>query len=284
MQIQYGAGSSIGRKHRVNGINCQDAFCVLQSPNRFIAVVTDGLSLIVGDGEEFPTKCEFGANLGAHLIAKTVGELSLRIDMKRESSVLTSRYFWQRIEDDTLAHLRTVALLFGGNLQEVIEKYFLFTSLGVLITPTTSVFYGIGDGNFYVNGTRIQLGPFPDNQPPYLAHRLLSSSRHDFRDLQFKIYSVIPTQELKNFLIGSDGINDLIVSENALMPGRTETVGSISQFWQNDRYFTNPAAVDLRLSMLSDDRQKVDWDNRELNKFPGLLPDDTTIITGKVFE
>lgn len=282
MRVQYGAGSVIGRKHKIDGLNRQDAFQIVQSPSRFVAVVTDGLSLIIGDGEEIPTNSEFGATIGAHLIAKSVGELSLRVDSKREAEVLVGRPFWQRIEDDVLAHLRTEALLFGGSFQEVIEKYFMFTSLGALITPNISVFYAIGDGNFFINGERFQLGPFPDNQPPYLAHRLSSGTRHDITNLQFKVIKSLPTQDLKTFLIGSDGINDLIAAEKMPMPGRTELVGPISQFWQNDRYFTNPAAVDLRLSMMNDERQKVEWDKRELNKFPGLLPDDTTLITGRI--
>lgn len=281
MQIQYGAGSVIGRKHRELGLNRQDAFQVIRSPNRFVGVITDGLSLIVGPDGEIPTNCEYGATLGAHLIAKNIGELSLRVDSRHEREVFTGRPFWQRIEEDTLAYLRTDALHFGGNFQSVIEKYFLFTSLGVLITPNVSVFYGIGDGNFYVNGERIQLGPFPDNQPPYLGHRLLSGSRHISEQLQFKVYSVISTPDLKNFLVGSDGVNDLIDNAEKPLSGRKELVGSISQFWEKDTYFKDEAAVDLRLNMIAEDRQTVNWEDQELNKYPGLLPDDTTLITGR---
>lgn len=276
MQFQYGLGSVIGRDHRSELKNRQDADSVIQTNNRFIGIIADGC------GDPTASSSEYGATFGASVLAKTIFDLSARVNPQKEMDIFGGHNFWDRVEQDVLAHLRTNALLFEGSFQATIVKYFLFTSLGVLITPNVSVFFGIGDGNIFVNGDRIQIGPFKENAPPYLAYRLLvDPPKYEPGALQFKVFRILPTKELKNFLVGCDGTNYIIENEESLLPGRTDKVGPISQFWVEDKYFTNPVAIELRLRVISEDKQQIDWENRRLRRFAGHLKDDTTILVGR---
>lgn len=280
MQIQYGVGSVTGSRHRIDGINRQDFYKLIRTPDRFVFVMTDGMSLIDTGQEFLPTNSEYGAIFGANIISKATYDLSLQV-RSREFDVYKSRPFWDRLEEDVLAHMRTNALLFGGNFQETILKFFMFTTLGVIIAPNISVFFAIGDGNFFVNDERIHLGPFKDNRPPFLAHRFVPPEINS-APVHFNVCKIIPTKDLKTFFVGTDGTDYIIDNEKMPLPGRKDLVGNINQFWKDDRFFANPAAVELRLRMIGDERQQIDWEKEKLVKFPGLLMDDTTLLTGRV--
>jgi hypothetical protein len=273
MNIQVVRGNIIGREHRLDGKNCQDADAIIQTQDRFVSVVADGCG---GTAQS-----EYGAIFGANVIAKTIYDLSLKVHPDRETDVFKGRNFWSRVEQDALAQMRTNVLLLGGEFQGTVMRYFLFTSLGILITPNTSTFFSIGDGNFYINGERIQLGPYPDNAPPYLAYRLLTEGANFLPDFQFKIDRVMKTSELNTFLIGSDGVNYIADNENSTLPGRSDMVGPMQQFWQ-DQILGNPVGVELRLRLMGEDRLRIDWENQKLMKFPGILGDDVTIVAGRM--
>ena len=92
---------------------------------------------------------------------------------------------------------------------------------------------------------------------------------------------VIPTSSLDSFLIGTDGAIDLLGLEEVCLPGKTECVGSISQFWENDRYFKNRDNLRRRLSLINRDIKRFDKCERRLIQTKGLLRDDTTVIVGR---
>ena len=62
---------------------------------------------------------------------------------------------------------------------------------------------------------------------------------------------------------------------------KDELVGPLSQFWSEDRYFKNRDMLRRRLTIANRDVTRADWDERALIIEHGLLPDDTTIITGR---
>ena len=141
------------------------------------------------------------------------------------------------------------------------SDYLLFTIVGVLITPSETVTFSMGDGAIAVNGKLNQIPAYPDNAPPYLAYGLYCPDA-----VSFEIRDRLPTSEVESILIATDGIDDLIA---------VETIG---QFWQEDRYFKNPDALRRKLAMLNREETKPDWQRRELVKRSGALSDDTTIV------
>lgn len=148
--------------------------------------------------------------------------------------------------------------------------------LGIVISPSTMVLFSIGDGVYFLNGKFSRIGPFPNNAPPYLGYSLLKYVPDEWINLQ--VHATMPTKEISSLLIGSDGLENLILAAENNIPGKNEKVGPINQFWEDDRYFKNPDMIRRRLTLVNRTITKTDWDNRKILKEHGLLPDDTTLI------
>lgn len=182
-----------------------------------------------------------------------------------------------------LERMKMIIDQMGPNPNETIIRNFLFTVVGAFITPIRSIFFTLGDGIIIVNGEEFRIGPFPENQPPYLAYSFLNSSLIGKpNQLMFKIHRALPTRELENFLLGCDGVGCLIDAVEKDVPGREgEKVGPVGQFWEDSRYFTNSFNIQRRLTVISRDNSVIDWEGKRVKKSNGLLPDDTTFIVGR---
>ncbi|MGK7872822.1 MAG: protein phosphatase 2C domain-containing protein [Xenococcaceae cyanobacterium] len=263
--FEMAAGSITGRNHWLVGKNNQDAYCSFSSESATIAVVCDGC----GSGEH----SEVGAKLGARLIVEAIAQI---LNQKIELWDTNPTDFWKQVMEDVLVQLEGVAKTIARRhpLSHIINDYFLFTVVGVLVTASETAVFSIGDGVIAVNGKVTQIGPFPNNAPPYLAYSLCGYP--EWGHLQ--VHHQLPTQEVESILIGTDGVNDLIEAEARQLPGKQEEVGAIAQFWQEDRYFKNPDMIRRRLSLINREVTKPDWQAQHLVKEVGLLPDDTTLV------
>jgi hypothetical protein len=119
----------------------------------------------------------------------------------------------------------------------------------------TALFW-LGDGVVAFYDHWQVLPSFPGNAPPYLAYGILGVEVDPFQTW------ILPTEEWRSLLIGTDGLKDFIAA------AEVEPVGDLSQFWTEDRYFRNPDQVR---------RQLARW-NRESKTRSRLLPDDTTLV------
>lgn len=257
-RFELAGGSVIGRDHRTVGRNSQDAYAIVHDDQYTVAVVADGC----GSG----TYSEVGAHLGVKLVAE-----NLRAQLRTRQTIN-----WDAATRQVLARLELLVSSMGGNYREIVEEYLLFTLVGVVLQPTNATFFGLGDGTMIINGTPLPLGPYPNNAPPYLGYGLLEG-RVDVDPGLIRIspYTVTSIHELHSFLIGTDGVDDLIAHQGSRMPGTDRVVGAIDQFWEQDRYFANnPILVSRQLGLIGRDWPRA---NPEI----GLLSDDTTIIVGK---
>jgi len=276
--FEFSGGSVVGRSHRVAGRNNQDAYCWRSEADCSVAVVCDGC----GSGGS----SEVGARLGASLIAHTVLREACRLDWSAAATPAPEAVpalFWERVRRAVLARLLLLAEAMGESLSAVVSEYFLFTVVGALITPPAAYFFSLGDGVLIVNGEETPLGPFPDNAPPYLGYGLIETSLASTNPdaLRFEVKRVLPTNCLQSFLIGTDGVHDLSRAAPRRMPGKTEIIGPLSQFWEDDAYFANPDRGRRRLAGANRDVTGLDRATGELRKEAGLLPDDTTFIVGR---
>ncbi|MEE3719346.1 protein phosphatase 2C domain-containing protein [Tumidithrix elongata RA019] len=273
--FELAVGSVIGRNHLQVGKNNQDAYHTLRSEFGTIAVVCDGC----GSGKH----SEVGAKIGAKLTVQAIAAQLNRQATKGEDEIGES--FWLTVQADLLLQLRNMLEAIGGLSGDIrkdsqaesaffsiINDYFLFTIVGVLITPKESITFAIGDGAIALNG-EISEFSFPNNAPPYLAYGLY---RPDL--VPFQLHHHLATENLNSVLIGTDGVSDLIQAESKLLPNGKEVVGNIAQFWQQDRYFSNPDMLHRRLALMNHEVTKPDWQNQRLVKSAGLLPDDTTLV------
>lgn len=277
--FEIASGSTMGRDHRMRlAKNNQDGFCVIRSADVIVAVVTDGCSSGNFSG--------FGAVLGAQVVANAVSRsVSRAIGLRQGENSLAYPTLWERVRQDVLAQLRTLALTLrpDGSLTDFVVDYLLFTVIGVTITPQISAFFGIGDGLIMINDEKIVLEPNEGNEPAYLGYSLLDPSqiKHVQEQLRFQLLRVIPTEKVQHFFVATDGAESLLEAEERLIPGRTVKVGPISQLWMTDRFFTNPFALPQFLLLVNTDSQRIDWDRQAVTKNAGLLFDDTTIVVGR---
>lgn len=273
--IQLSGGTIIGTDHKKLNKNNQDAFYYKVYKNFTVA--------LVGDGCSGCKHSEVGSQIGVNLIAHSISTQVARL-VGVNGSYLASEGFWKRVREDVLAYIRTLANQMSDSVSEIVSNYFLFTVVGTIISEHEAVFFSLGDGVLIVNGESYKLGPFEDNTPPYLAYGLIDTSLKttDPGILHFKIAKRLPQEQLDNFLIGTDGVSDLISSADKTIPGKTDLIGSISQFWEEDIYLRNSEKIACQLNLINRDYSKIDWDKKVNTKETGRLPDDTTFIVGKI--
>lgn len=261
--FELAAGSIRGRNHGLTGRNNQDAWCSLISEQSMIAVVCDGCGSA--------PHSEVGAKLGAWLTVAILAQVLIQNQWQSPDAWLST------VQVELLAQFQTVVKAMGGDWRQTLHDYFLFTIVGAVLTPTEAMVFSLGDGAIWVNDQLTQLGPFPGNAPPYLAYSLTDLESFSL-PLSFQVQHRLPLEQVQSIAIGSDGTLDLAAAADRCLPGKTETVGGIDQFWQDDRYFTNPDALRRRLALINREVTKPDWQARQLVRQSGLLPDDTTLV------
>lgn len=262
-QIQVAAGSVAGREHTRVGKNNQDAWAWLSLEQATVAVICDGCG---------SAPCsEVGAQAGARIAMTSL------VQQLPPHGELTP-VFWAAVQQQILTRLGDLAQSLGDGEAAVVQRYLLFTLLGVVLTPVETVVFGVGDGVFAINGVVYALGPFAHNAPPYVAYQLLSAGALTQPSAAIQVHHRQPTATVQSLLLGSDGVLDLIGVATQPLPGRSEPVGDLSQFWQPP-YFQNPDRVRRRLALINREVIRADWDQRQVIRQPGLLPDDTTLIT-----
>jgi hypothetical protein len=265
------AGSIVGTDHRKQFVwkNNQDAYAIRESDDLMVAVVADGC----GEGAH----SELGARLGAHLLAHRLTQLFGWSESTADENALSDGL--ERLRISIILSLQQLLMEIDrdSRTQSVVDN-FLFTLLSIIITPTSTYVIGIGDGVYAINREIVRIGPFPRNEPPYLAYGGLVKSNIAPELCRFTIHKVIPTSELQSACIGTDGIADFGRISNLTLPGKNELVGSLSQFWTEDKFFKNSESLRRRLNLINNCVSQPDWDAQELNQEHGRLADDTTMV------
>ena len=265
--FEIAAGSIAGKEHGRTGKNNQDA-CSIQCLDQIvIAVVCDGCGSA--------SHSEVGAQLGARMMVTVLSQM-----LETQANECGEERFWRQVQEMLLQRLDKLVFDLGGDRQQIIQDYLLFTIVGVLLTPTITMVFTFGDGTIVLNGQPLPLPTFANNAPPYLAYGLMQPEllRIEPTQLQFQIQAQLPTQAVQSLLIGSDGVQDLIAAAECPLPGKTEWVGDLAQFWRDDRYFRNPDQIRRRLTLMNREVIKPNWQTQQVHRESGLLPDDTTLV------
>lgn len=270
--FEIAGGIVVGSEHAKAGRNNQDAFYWIVSDLAIVAVVTDGCS----DAPHSEVGAKIGARIVAETISKEVGDHNNNVIALLPDPPYP---FWHNAYIQILRKLSNVLDDIGREQQTILD-YFLFTVVGALITPWATSIFSIGDGFAILNSEYKKIGPFENNAPPYIGYALLGETPTGIKPgwLRFNIHSIADTRSIQSILIGTDGIEDFLNAANKKMPGKEETAGPISQFWEDDRYFKNPDMIRRKLALANRTVTKIDWENRSATKEYGLLSDDTTLI------
>lgn len=254
LPFEIAGGSLTGQAHVAAGRNNQDAFAWEVNEAGLVAVVCDGCGSA--------PHSEVGAQLGARFVTSACAG--------RLASGLDPEDLLERARRDVVERLRgvTAAMTAGGAdnaaaFARTVLDYFLFTVVGAVVTPRWATTFALGDGLVLLNGERRQLGPFEDNEPPYLGYTLLTRSGNE---RSFDVHRPVPVEEARSLLLATDGAIDLEALADRAVLGRQEPVGALSQFWVDDRFFANRDMVRRRLAVASRGPRGA------------LLPDDTTLV------
>ena len=275
-RFQIAGASVLGSRHLKIGKNNQDSYVWIKTPDYIICVVSDGCSS--------GAHSEVGSNIIAPLFAQTLATyISKPHPSLNDENYFRHDWLWYNVRQDVLARIRILAQSMDENLIATICKYFLCTVVGCVITQNSTCIFGCGDGVFSLNGDIQVVGPFPGNKPPYLCYGITGSevTNQNPSLLDIQRHVICPTDQVQSLLIGSDGVDDLIKIADQNLPGRTEKIGNISQFWTDEIYFSNPEWMRNVLTTINTEKRKPVWEERTIMKYQGLLPDDTTLITIK---
>lgn len=266
-EIQFAGGSIPGTEHTMPGqpawVNNHDAYVILPSTHCLTAVICDGC----GSGEH----SEVGAKLGSVLIARAIVDQAERVLSVNPSADLSGDAFCQRISRIVIGQLTTLAHSMGGSLSQVVGDYFLFTVVGAVVTDSSAFVFSLGDGMYAINGKSYILGPFSNNEPPYLMYALTGTSRMG-SGYNLLVNHRVPAENFQSLLIGTDGVSFLVAASNSTIPGHQETIGPLSQFWEDNSYFENPDMIRRKLAIVSRERS----DGKKVKGGP--LKDDTTLV------
>ena len=211
--------------------------------------VGDGAgAIVVCDGCGSGASSEVGARLGAQLV---IGAVAARLRRGERPSAL-----WSGVRAQVVAVLGQLAEAMPGDRAAAIRDHFLFTIVAAAASGNEVCVWAIGDGG-YAFGDRVHvLGPFADNQPPYLAYDLLDMPAIAHLEATFARAGTV--------MVATDGAVDL-----GFGLGLTALIDAAT--------LTHPDGLRRRLAVLARGSERIDWDARRIVRTPAALQDDGAV-------
>jgi hypothetical protein len=230
------AGATVtGARHRRSGRNGQDAVATWLGDDMAAVVVCDGCS---------SGACsEVGARLGAAL---WIAALARRMRAGEWSEAM-----WSAVRDEVAVELASIVEAMPGDRALAIREHFLFTVVSAAASREGIAVWALGDGAYSLAETTRVLGPFADNQPPYLAYDLLGDAHE--AHVAFGAPGLV--------VVATDGAADLAIP-----------LGELARDG-----FAHPDGLRRRLELLARGSERIDWDARVVQRTPAMLQDDCAI-------
>jgi len=254
--ITASAAAVTGARHLRIARNGQDAAAAWTGEGQGAVVVCDGC----GSG----ASSEVGARLGAQLV---IAAVAARLRGGERPSEL-----WGGVRRDVVAALLRLVEAMPGDPAAVIREHFLFTIVAAAVAGGQACVWAIGDGGYaflperdpgwpddspgtsleVARGALRALGPFADNQPPYLAYDLLGmpGAAH------------VETWHARagRIVLATDGAVELGL-DGLLEP----------------RVLAHPDGLRRRLVVHARGGERIDWDARRIVRTPAALQDDGAV-------
>ncbi len=275
-QIKVSSGIVIGADHVRIKKNCQDALLVVEKQDLLVAVVGDGM----GDPID-SLHAEVGSTIGVTAIANYIAGRLESAPKWKWNSMLRGRELWEETQKHTLNLIESTSHAMGGSYSRAIIKHFLFTIVGMVVTPEITLFFGTGDGNYFLNGQMYEMfAKDVDNMPPCLAYNLVgtTSKRLTTEDLRLRVRHAVSTKTVQSAMIATDGIEWFLKDPTKIVPGTRNPVGGPEDFWSNKEYFENTEALGWRLNLLATEKKRIDWAVSEMETQPAILKDDLAVV------
>jgi hypothetical protein len=225
-----------GARHLRMARNGQDAVATWIGDGAGAVVVCDGC----GSGHS----SEVGARLGAQLVIAAVAA--------RLRDGVRPGELWAGVRARVAALIGELAGAMPGDREAAIREHFLFTIVAAAAADGEASVWAIGDGA-YAFGDRVRaLGPFADNQPPYLAYDLLGMPQPaQLETIAARAGSVA---------VATDGAAELGLA--GVIDAATLAHGD---------------GLRRRLAVLARGGERVDWEARRIVRTPAALQDDGAV-------
>lgn len=237
--IDAASAAVTGARHLRAARNGQDASA------RWVG--SDGVAaIVVCDGCGSGGSSEVGARLGVQLVIRALATRLARGERPRE--------VWAGVRGDVVAALAALveAMCVDGDRAAVIHEHFLFTIVAAAVGHGEVSVWAIGDGG-YALGPRVhELGPFDDNQPPYIAYDLL--------DAPAEAHVAHADASVGRVVVASDGATELGLAR-----------------WCDDGLLRNRDALRRALSLAARGDERIDWDAGCVVRAPAALQDDGAV-------
>lgn len=233
--------SVTGGRHLRVARNGQDAAAAASGPGWAAAAVCDGCSA--------GARSEVGARLGAAIV---VAALARRLADGGNGEL------WPGVQAEVIAALAALADRMGEDRVRTVVDHFLFTVVAVAATSDVTSVWAVGDGAYSFGGATRVLGPFADNQPPYLGYALLGDA---------------PRAHVEAAPAGTQIV--AVATDGALDLG-----GDVARFAQ-PRYLEHADRARRELSVLARGREVIEWDERRVVRTVELQ-DDCAIAVVRV--
>jgi len=220
-----------GARHARLGRNGQDGVAAWALGDAGCVVVCDGC----GSGASSEVGARLGAQLFARALAARVGDGLAAFEAARAEVVRAIAELVERMPGDRLVALR---------------DYFLFTVVAATLVRDEAIVWAVGDGAYALDGRTTSIGPFADNQPPYVAYDLLGDAP----------VAHVATGRATSIVIATDGAESVDL-----------------ECFDAPRFVAHPDALRRQLAVLARTAETVDWDGRRVVRVPALLQDDCAI-------
>ncbi len=276
--LRYSHGSVIGGDHVKVKKNCQDAYLVKEKKDLMVSFVADGCS---NSNFPFETYTEVGSRVGVGIVTNYVVSRLESISKWRWNFYLQNENFWADIQKHTLGEIDSIARGIGGSYHNNIVSYFLFTLVGMIVTPDITLFVGVGDGYYYLNGVKFEMIPDArDNFPTALGYNLIETSLKVMApdDLKIRVKKVASTNTVNSAMVATDGLKGFFNDSKKCVPGTTE-IADPEDFWKNVSYFDNRSNLVGRLNLLASEKRVINWKDERVKIYPPVLTDDLAIVT-----
>ncbi len=219
-------------------------------------------AIVVCDGCGSGGSSEVGARLGAQLV---IAALSAQLAAGARPS---DPALWDAMRAEVCAALSRLVDAMSGEREQIVHEQFLFTIIAAAVAGDEVAVWAIGDGVYAIAGCDLAaspprvLGPFADNQPPYLGYDLLAGRDDGGPAARARAHLETAQTRAGSVTIATDGVAEL---------GLETLTGDA------DRWLRHPDALRRQLAVLARGTERVDWAERRTVRTPAALQDDGAI-------
>ncbi len=236
--ISTASAAVTGARHLRSARNGQDAAATWVGESTAGVVVCDGCSA--------GASSEVGARLGAQLVIAAVRDALI-------AGTQPAR-LWHSVREQLVTTFAQLIEAMPGEREQIVHDHFLFTIVAAAWSRDANevAVWALGDGGYSLGARTCVLGPFADNQPPYLGYDLLGAPQ--------RAHLEVSDASCGSVIVATDGATEVGLDA-----------------FTTPRFLAHPDALRRQLALLARTSERVDWAERRIVRQPAPLQDDGAV-------